>query len=359
MLSHSRLVFAGRSGDAVVRETDAMLARFFSWWTARIAELLPKSWTDAGVGAPDGIVADLDRMNNLTLSIRGRGKHESVTSGAAARLANRKPVFLRAPPDIVLEKHHVVPAAPRRDLDLLLRYELARITPFTSDTLFWRWDGHPKPGDRSRIAVTLTMVPKAAMAARLETLAKAGIEPRFIETGPAERTRLLAIDNDAGDRAGRLPIRALAWACACLAVVALALPVVLQGLALHATNTAIDDLQPAIKRVEAMRRGITADGAGQAVLAREMERTGDVLQALATVTRILPDDTYLTDFSLRDRQMVLGGRSAAAARLITGLSADQAIRDAAFAAPVTRIEGATTDVFSIRASIAAPPPKPD
>lgn len=329
-----------------------MLARFLFWWTARIAELLPKSWSDAAAGAPDGIVADLDGMNSLTLAIRSRGKQEAITSGAAARLAARKPVFLRARPEVVLEKHHVVPTAPRRDLDQLLRHELARITPFAAENLFWRWDSHAKPGDRSRTAVTLTMVPKAAMTAVLEAVAKAGIEPRFIETGPAERPRLLAIDDAAGRGAGGLPIRAMAWACLCLAVVALALPVLLQELDLHATNTAIDDLQPAIKQVEAARRGITADGAGQAVLAREIQRTGDVLQVLATVTRILPDDTYLTDFSLRERQMVLGGRSAAAARLITGLSADPAIRDAAFAAPVTRIEGATTDVFSIRASVA-------
>ena len=336
-----------------------MLARFLFWWTARIVELLPKSWTDAVAGAPDGVVADLDRTNNLTLSLRSRGKHEPITAGAAARLATRKPVLLRAPPEIVLEKHHVMPTAARRDLDLMLRHELARITPFASEDLFWRWDSHPRPGDRSRIAVTLTMVPKATMAAALEALAKAGIEPRFIETGPAERPRLLAIDDEAGGPAGRLSIRALAWACACLTVVALALPVLLQELALHATNTAIDDLQPAIKQVEALRSGITADGAGQAVLAREVEHTGDVLRVMATVTRILPDDTYLTDFSLRERQMLLGGRSAAAARLITGLSADSAIRDAAFAAPVTRVEGTTTDVFSIRASVTPSPPKSD
>ena len=329
-----------------------MLARFFFWWTARIAELLPKSWTDAVSGPSDGIIADVDHSNNLTLSIRSRGKQDPVSLGAAARLAARKPVLLRARSDIVLQKHHVVPTAPRRDLDQLLRHELGRITPFSSEHLFWRWDGHAKPGDRSRTAVTLTMVPKVAIAAALEALGNAGIEPRFIETGPAERPRLLAIDDEAGRRTGRLPMRALAWACGCLAVVALGLPVLLQQLALHATNTAIEDLQPAIKQVDAARRGITADGAGQAVLAREMERTGDVLQVLATVTRILPDDTYLTDFSLRERQMLLGGRSAAAARLITGLSADPSIRDATFAAPVTRIEGATTDVFSIRAGIA-------
>jgi general secretion pathway protein L len=186
----------------------------------------------------------------------------------------------------------------------------------------------------------------------LDTLAKAGIQPRFIETGPPERPRLLAMQDEGRRSTGYRPVRGLAWTCAGLAVIALILPVLMQERALLATNSAIDDVQPTIKQVEARGRGHNAHGAGREVLAQEMERTGDLLQVLAAVTRILPDDTYLTDFSLRDRQMVLGGRSAAAARLITGLSADPSIRDAAFAAPVTRIEGATSDVFSIRASVA-------
>ena len=53
--------------------------------------------------------------------------------------------------------------------------------------------------------------------------------------------------------------------------------------------------------------------------------------------------------------MTLSGRSASAPRLITALSADPAIRNTAFAAPVTRIEGATADVFSIKAEIANDP----
>jgi general secretion pathway protein L len=329
-----------------------MLAAFYSWWIARITELLPPSWTKAGAGAPDGIVVDVAPNRALTASVRRNGRLEPLSLGAAARLAARRPVFLRPAPGTALEKHHVVPAAPRRELDQMLRYELARITPFAAADLFWSWDGRPKAGDRTRTDVTLTLVPKAAMAPALEVLAKAGIRPRFIETGTADRPRLLAIEGTARGPAGDTLARGLAWTCAALAGAAVALPVVLQAIALHQANSAIDDLQPAIHQVEALRRGITADGAGQEVLAQEMARTGDVLQVLATVTRILPDDTYLTDFSLRERQMVLGGRSAGSARLITGLSADPSIRDAAFAAPVTRIEGAAADVFSIRARIA-------
>jgi general secretion pathway protein L len=69
------------------------------------------------------------------------------------------------------------------------------------------------------------------------------------------------------------------------------------------------------------------------------------------VTRILPDDTFLTDFALRERQMTISGRSASAPRLITLLSADPTLRNTSFAAPVTRIEGATADVFSIKTEI--------
>lgn len=328
-----------------------MLASFFSWWVARMVELLPRALINAVGSAPDGVVLELDRAHNVTASLRRKGRSEPLTLGAAARFGGRKLVLLRPPPDTVLEKHHILPTAARRELDQLLRYELARITPFKAEDLFWRWDGRSRSGDKSRTDVTLTLVPKNVMTGAFDALAKVGIQPRFIEVGPAEHPRLIAVGDEVRRPTGHLLVRGLTWTCAALAIVALGLPVVLQERALYGANTAIDALQPAIAQAEALRRGITADGAGREVLAREMERTGDVLQVLATVTRILPDDTYLTDFSLQDRQMTLSGRSVAAARLISALSADPAIRDAAFAAPVTRIEGAGTDVFSIRARI--------
>ncbi len=197
------------------------------------------------------------------------------------------------------------------------------------------------------------MVPKMAVAAVLDKLGEVGIHPRFLEVGPPERPRLLPIEDVAEGRNIRHQLlRGLTWSCAGLAAGVLVLPFVLQTLALRATDSAIEALQPSVAQVEALRRGITADGAGHEVLAQEMQRTGDVLQVLATITRILPDDTYLTEFSLRNRHMTLGGRSASAPRVVTGLSADPAIRGAAFAAPVTRIEGASSDVFSIQGEIA-------
>jgi general secretion pathway protein L len=326
-----------------------MLAEFFAWWSARIAELLPASLTNAAA-APDAVVIDVDRDAMLTASQRRKGREEAIGLGVAARMAARKTVLLRPAAGMVLEKRYAVPTAPRGDLDQMLRHDLARITPFPAQALFWRWDGRPKPGDRTRTDVVLSMVPKAALAATLDTLRAAGIVPRFLEIGSSGQRRLLPLTEQDAGRSRLLPV--LGWICAGLAVVAVILPFVLQALALRSTNAEIAALQPAVTQVEALRRGLTAGSAGREVLAREQEHTADVLQVLATLTRILPDDSFLTDFALRDRHFTISGRSASAPGLITGLSAEPTIRDAAFAAPVTRVEGATADVFSIGADVA-------
>ncbi len=320
---------------------------FVSWWIARITELLPPSWTNATSRPPDGIVACINQTHDIAMLIRRKGRQEPIGLDVAARLARRQPLFVRPPSSAVLQKHHVVPAVAKRQLDQMLRFELARITPFAPEDLYWRWDGSPRGEDKSRTNVVVTLVPKIAMAPALDTLAKLGLQPRFLETEAGS----IALQEDGARTARPGLIRGLVTVCAGLAIAVPVLPILQQEWALYDTNREIDSLRPEIMQAQALRRGITADGAGSEVVEREVQRTGDVLEILATLTRILPDDTYLTDLSLRERKLTLGGRSAAAARLITGLSADPVIRDATFAAPVTRLEGTTTDVFSISAGI--------
>jgi general secretion pathway protein L len=328
-----------------------MLAGFFSWWLARIIELLPFAWTNISSRPRDGIVIDANRGQEINASLRRHGVLSPIGLGAAARQAGRIPILVRPLGNVVLVKHHTVPTAPRRQLEQLLRHELGRITPFPAQDLFWRWDGHAKPDNRTRTDVTLTMVPRMALAETLAALENVGLKANFIEVGPTDRPCLLPAGDIAHRASGTMLVRGLAWGCAGLAMVALALPLVLQAVALRNIDAAIAELQPTINQIEVLRRGIAAGDAGRTILAKEMERTGDVLQTLASITRILPDDTFLTDFSLRDRQITLSGRSASAPRLITGLSADPAIRNPAFAAPVTRIDGSTSEVFSIRAEV--------
>jgi len=92
--------------------------------------------------------------------------------------------------------------------------------------------------------------------------------------------------------------------------------------------------------------------AGADVLTAERARIGDVLQVLAAVTDIVPDDSWLTELSLHQGKLGISGQSPAAARLIPALAADPAFRNPAFAAPVTRAPDGHADLFVIRAELA-------
>ena len=139
---------------------------------------------------------------------------------------------------------------------------------------------------------------------------------------------------------------------AVLAVVAAGLPFVQQSAASRAVEARIAALRPAVDQADALRREIAQATGSNDVIAAERARVGDALGVVATVTAVLPDDTYLTDFQLQGRVLTLTGQSAAAARLIALLAAEPALRNPAFTAPVTRNEPGRAEGFAIRAEVA-------
>jgi general secretion pathway protein L len=110
-------------------------------------------------------------------------------------------------------------------------------------------------------------------------------------------------------------------------------------------------LQPTVEQAEQLRRQLVGS-AGAEIVQDQRAKLGDPLAVLAAATRLLPDDTYLTDFTMQRRNVNLMGQSVGAAKLIGALAASPTFRNPAFAAPVTRIEGARTEGFSISAEAA-------
>ncbi len=261
--------------------------------------------------------------------------------------------MLRPPPGVLLQRPVELPLAAERDLGQVLRYEMDRLTPFALDEVHWGWAVERRDRARARIHVLLLVAPKAALAPVLATLRLAGASPVALETAGAEPH---AIPLDPGrpgqERRRRRVLAAAAAVCAMLAVVAAGLPFVRQSLAMGGIERRIEALQPQVDRAQALRRRIANGAAGADVLATQRAATGDALAVLATVTDVLPDDTYLTELTLHGRVLTLTGQSREAARLISALSADPTLRDPAFIAPVTRNETAKADQFSLRAGLA-------
>jgi general secretion pathway protein L len=341
-----------------------LLGEFFDWWGRQLLDLVPARLRQAAKGA-DAVIADATTPGTLVLLRRRRGVEQRVgqmrldepaTPALRAAFNGRasgEQVLLRLPGSAVLERSVILPLAAERDPERVLGYEMERLTPFTADEVFWGYGIEARDRLRARLVVRLFVVPRAAVGALIDLLAASGGRPNRLEVATQGGLRSIKLSHEGMAGAGRLlSTRTLAYAAAALAVLVVISPYLRQSIELNALQEQLDAMAPRVRQAEALRREISGAGAGNDAVAAETRRLGDTLEALAAVTEILPDDSYLTEFTMRERKMTLSGLSASAPKLISGLSADPRIRNPAFTAPVTKSETNHLDVFSIRAELA-------
>ena len=227
-----------------------------------------------------------------------------------------------------------------------------RETPFAADELYWDYRIESVDRQSGRLSVRLSLVPKANLVPLLAALHGAGISPRRAEITNASGTAChLPLDGNGGrlEQPSQRLVFAAAACCAALALAAAATPFIRQSLALAAVDRRVAAGKIASAEADKLRREIERLSGNIDLIQRERDQAGHPLEALAATTRVLPDDTYLSEFTLRSGKVTLSGRSAAAARLIGPLAGSGEFSNPAFAAPVTRLEALHAEVFTITA----------
>jgi general secretion pathway protein L len=246
--------------------------------------------------------------------------------------------------------------AAQADLDQVLAFEMDRETPFAADEVYWNRQVVETDRQRQNLVVRLLLLPKARLAPMLAALGSAGIMPAAAEVGGHGDYPPLPLDGGAGRRVEWS--RRLLWpaaVCCCLLVLsAVAIPFVRQAAALAALGRAVRAGEATAARAGALREQIDRASRSADLVQSELAKAGRPLEILAELTRMLPDDTYLTDFELHHGKLTINGRSAGAARLIGALAANGDFRNPAFTAPVTRLEALHTEVFTIAADVGRP-----
>jgi general secretion pathway protein L len=227
------------------------------------------------------------------------------------------------------------------------------ITPFAVEELFWTWSVARRDRERRRLHVRLSFVPKTALPLLSVALEELGTAPSWLETATSGgASRVIPLGHmAASEQRSRRNLRLGLAASAVLAAAVIVLPFIQQTVAEARIEDRISSLEPSVRLAETLRARITRDSSASALIAADYGRAGDPLGVLSAVTAALPDDTFLTDLSIRDGKLEITGESKAAARLIAALAASPTLRDPAFIASVTRAENGS-DAFSIRAGIA-------
>lgn len=344
-----------------------MIREFFSWWGGQLADLLPQELRRSTFGAADaliitpigrlgdgadGVAADLRRHGKETPL--GRFSLGAIGLAELPRAAGGMTV-LRLGMSDVLGKTVTLPLAAERELDQVLGFEMDRETPFKAEELYWNHRIAAADRQTGRLTVRLSLMPRANLDPLLADLRAIGIEPQRVEIADGPDAGSYLPLNGNGHRPYHAVNRLLwpaAACCAALALAAIVIPFARQEQALASLEGEVTAARAAAAEADTLRQEINRLSGSAGFIESERDKAGRPLAVLAAATRILPDDTYLTEMELRQRKLILSGRSAGAARLIGALAADGEFRNPGFSAPVTRLEALKAELFTINAEVA-------
>ncbi len=345
-----------------------MFRDFFAWWIGQLSDLLPARWGRLGSIREDSLVIEpmgppSREVDSIGVNPRRHGQETflgrfSLASDSMAELPRPpgKRWVLRLRQADVLAKTVTLPIAAENHVHQALAFQMDQETPFTPDEIYWSHFISRRDRQSGQLSVRLLLVPRQSLEALLRVLDHVGIVPCRAEIGDGpDQDRTLPLD-DSGGSPDSTQRRALLWpAAACCLILGLgtiATPFVQQALSLANLDREMSDGRAAAADTEKLRRELDRLSGTLDLVERERDKVGRPLAVLATLTRILPDDTYLTEVTLQQHKVTLSGRSAAAARLIGALSAGEGLRNVAFAAPVTRLEAIRAELFTITAEFA-------
>lgn len=293
-------------------------------------------------------------------------------------------VVVALSPRASLRKTLTLPAALEDNLHQALAYDLDRHTPFTADELYFDATIVDRDAARNTLRVDLAAARRALVDPMLHHADTFGARVIAVTVDPPATALTSPINLLPVDR--RVPV--LDW-MRWQAVIPTAL--VIAGLLAALILPVWQKREEAIALRELSEEARQRATASDALRTQLESKVGDynfalerkyafpgVFQVLDDVTRILPDDTWLTQFEVhsgrgkdQQRELTLRGESANAGQLVALLEDSKLFAQAAPRSPTTKIQPGPGEIFDVSAQLkpspaplplpidlAAPPPPP-
>jgi len=263
-------------------------------------------------------------------------------------------ISIRLAPDRALRTVASLPLAAEKNLAEVLTFELDRQTPFKSSEAYFAHRRTARDPAAKRLAVELTVVPRAAVDELRQLAGRIGLVPDSIEVqaGPRGPHDLLQGERlSRPQKLTRLAFASLAGVTLVLAAAALLVPLQrAHGTAASLARQLADAKQRADVATRLQKQIESQIQDGGALLSRKRQAATDSA-VLYYLTDALGDDTWLTDLQLGGTDVQMTGSAASASDLIARLDQSKHFSNAAFRSPVTQDTRTNREQFSIAATL--------
>lgn len=238
-------------------------------------------------------------------------------------------------------------------LDGIIRSQIDRLTPWSADEAAFAWS-QPIEIENDRIAFNVVATSRSLILPYIDTLKKVGATSIVVSAFPSPaQSGVAPIEIFQQRGAARIdPGKLRPWLIAVLVATALFF-----GCAVLAGQIAGAGLEAqkgdVLRRIANYQPGMPRDGlgdAGQLELERRKGERPPRVVVLETISKILPDHTYLTELRIEGDRLQVVGITQDAPSLIRLLEQSHFAR-ATFSAPTTRSPGDRGEHFQIEAQI--------
>ncbi|HSR71248.1 MAG TPA: PilN domain-containing protein [Kiloniellales bacterium] len=354
------------------------VGRFLRWWGGELAACLPPRVRAALGRSRPQLLVEIDEERARFVVCKGGEKTQlgevSVTdadlsaqqsgpqrAAVAALIRATKvsaaEVVLRLPRDKVLRRMVDLPAAAAENLREVLGFEMDRHTPFKAEEVCFDFALAGTDPTRKRLSVDLAVVPRELAEQSLRMVAAWGLRADALtvadgDSRPARRFDLMPPGRASRSGSGlwRATLVQAVLALVLLAVAAY-LPLRQDRKELAALEQEVARMREAALEADALKQEHEETIARSRYVAARKQRERPVTVLLDEVTRLLPDNTWVLQFSQRDDRLSLSGYSGRPSGLIATLEDSEMLTEVRFSSPVTLDQRVGLERFNLVATI--------
>ena len=340
------------------------------WWIGELAACVPSALRHRFAGSRGRLLLVVDAAGDNLIEETGDGRRplgridvdaptgrQIVTRLPRARQGEHRPIAIRLDAGHALRTTASLPLAAERNLAQVIGFEFERLVPFKQSEVYFAYRVTARDKAAQSIGVELTIVPHAELAKIVAALSDLGFRAAEIQVaGAADETpAIIPFANEnrvARSRSGRRINLALGAIAVLLAVACIAIPLWRDRATIDSLDAQIANAHQQAEASAALQKQIDAESRDQRFLIDRKQASPTVTELLATLTQLLPDDTYLTELEVKGDEVRLVGFTGSATALLAAIAKSPSFRDASFESSITHDTKTNRERFDIGAHIA-------
>lgn len=342
------------------------------WWSSELAAMMPATARRA-VGLDRDIL--LLCLSDGRLEVRRRGSsgerqlasmawHDRDQADPAAMLrdplaeldAQKVRVELVVDAELTLRRTLHVPRAAEAEIRGVLSFEIERHTPFRDHEIYFDHVIDREASNDATVTANLVIVPRRIVDPVIRGLRELGFDLDRVVVSPAagaagDETVTIPVEGVVKRRhRGNNAIKLWATLTIVLAVAAATMPLIRLMSLSETLAVAVQQAEAEAETTRSLQDEVDRLSRGMNVIARAKAEASSPLAILQDLSHLLPDGTWVVQFSIVGDEVILEGRTDSSARLVGLLEASPLFESVKYLAPVTRDarEGLERFNFSLR-----------